>query len=203
MIKTQSWPGSAELAVKTSNTACLWVYHSVGMWMLIAAEPVYLICTKRHALLSLGERQIAENLPRAWAWVHCVNTGIIWGLFALVWLMYVFVFKYRRWKGSSDNRNGTEIDSWLDHMEFMWLIVLIRLCRGERGLLFELLYCRGDPNGRLNCHIYCARHASFYAVSQWMKNKSFFPAYFIMSQVWVRGFALLQSQKDFHFCHGL
>lgn len=54
------------------------------------------------------------------AWLPCVNSSIIWGLFALVWPMHVFVLKYyRRWKGSTHNKNGTEIYSWLDHSVYV------------------------------------------------------------------------------------
>lgn len=115
--------------------------------------------------------------------------------------MYVFVFKYRRWKGSTDSKNGTEIDSWLDRTVFMWLIVLIRWCRGEWGLLFELIQCWGDPSGGLDCHIYCVSHGSFYAVS-WMKNTRFFLRICIMPQVWVRVVALLSSQRLSLLSHG-
>lgn len=117
------------------------------MWMLIAAEPVYLICIKQHYSASQSNRLLKISQEQGLS--SLCKHQIICGLFAQVWLIYMFLFKYRRWKGSTDNMYGTEIYLWLDYIVFLWLIVLIRWCRGECGLLFELIKCRGDPSEEL------------------------------------------------------
>lgn len=129
------------------------------MWMLIATEPVILIYTSNlhySAIQVTHCRKTAESM----AWLHCVNRSTIWGLFAVVWLPHMFALKYRRWKGSTDNQNG--IESWLNHTVFMWLIVLIVLCRGEWRMLIELKLHRAKW---VNCFIMWAKilfYVAFY-----------------------------------------
>lgn len=62
--------------------------------MLIAAEPVYLMYTTQHYSGLQSDR--ALKISQEHSLSSPCKHKIIRGLFALVWQMYVFVFKYRR-----------------------------------------------------------------------------------------------------------
>lgn len=63
-------------------------------WMLIASEPVYLICIKQN--YSALQSNISLKISQEHVLTSLCKHQIICGLFAQVWQMHVFLFKYRR-----------------------------------------------------------------------------------------------------------